>query len=393
MAEAYALDARALGGAAAVERDTARLDGWEAPALMLLATLLFAIGLVTVYGTSAVKAQELGLPDYHYVVRQAAGGAAGLVLLALLAWVDYRRLRLLAWPLVAVVVLMLFITLIPGTYAIAPITNGARRWLHIGPVSIQPSELAKFVLIVWTAALAVKKQDKLASLSRGLLPFLIVWLLVVGMIFLQPSLSAAVIVLFLAGLVAFAGGARIGHFLLLGIIVLPLVWGRIAGEGYRSERIATFIDPTHDPRGLSYQITQSLIAIGSGGVFGRGFGHGQQKFGYVPEPFNDFIFAMFAEEWGFVGMLLLIALFVAFALTGYRIARAAPDMFGSLVAIGMTNLIAVQAFLHMAVNLALIPTTGVTLPFMSYGRSSLLVCMMAVGVLVNIARQTERRAE
>lgn len=393
MAEAYALDARALGGAAAVERDTARLDGWEAPALMLLATLLFAIGLVTVYGTSAVKAQELGLPDYHYVVRQAAGGAAGLVLLALLAWVDYRRLRLLAWPLVAVVVLMLFITLIPGTYAIAPITNGARRWLHIGPVSIQPSELAKFVLIVWTAALAVKKQDKLASLSRGLLPFLIVWLLVVGMIFFQPSLSAAVIVLFLAGLVAFAGGARIGHFLLLGIIVLPLVWGRIAGEGYRSERIATFIDPTHDPRGLSYQITQSLIAIGSGGVFGRGFGHGQQKFGYVPEPFNDFIFAMFAEEWGFVGMLLLIALFVAFALTGYRIARAAPDMFGSLVAIGMTNLIAVQAFLHMAVNLALIPTTGVTLPFMSYGRSSLLVCMMAVGVLVNIARQTERRAE
>ena len=388
MAEAFALDARALGGSAAVGRTGHRLDGWEAPALMVLTILLFSIGLVTVYGTSAVKAQALGQPDYFYVVRQAAGGGFGLVLLALLAWIDYRRLRLLAWPLVSAIGLMLLITLVPGTYAIAPITNGARRWLNIGPVSIQPSELAKFVLIVWTAALAVKKQDKLASLSRGLLPFLIVWLLVVGMIFFQPSLSAAVIVLFLAGLVAFAGGARIGHFLLLGIIVLPLVWGRIAGEGYRSERIATFIDPTHDPRGLSYQITQSLIAIGSGGVFGRGFGHGQQKFGYVPEPFNDFIFAMFAEEWGFVGMLLLIALFVAFALTGYRIARAAPDMFGSLVAIGMTNLIAVQAFLHMAVNLALIPTTGVTLPFMSYGRTSLLVCLAAVGILINIARRT-----
>jgi cell division protein FtsW len=393
VAEAYALDARALGGSAAVERDACRLDGWEAPALMLLAILLFAIGLITVYGTSAVKAQELGLPDYFYVVRQAAGGAAGLVLLALLAWVDYRRLRLLAWPLVGVVGLMLLITLIPGTYALAPVTNGARRWLHVGPVSIQPSELAKLVLIVWTAALAVKKQERLASLSRGLLPFLLVWLVVVGMIFLQPSLSAAVIVLFLAALVVFAGGARIGHFLLLAIIMLPVLWGRIAGEGYRAKRIATFLDPTHDPQGLSYQIDQSLIAIGSGGILGRGFGHGQQKFGFVPEPFNDFIFAMFAEEWGFVGMLLLIALFVGFALTGYRIARAAPDMFGSLLAIGLTNLIAVQAFLHMAVNLALIPTTGVTLPFMSYGRSSLLVCMMAVGVLVNIARQSERRAE
>jgi cell division protein FtsW len=393
VAEALALDVRALGGAAAVERDAHRLDGWEAPTLLLITILLFSIGLVTVYGTSAVRAQQLGQPDYFYVIRQAAGGAFGLVLLALAAWLDYRRLRLLAWPLLIAIIGMLFVTLIPGTYGIAPIVNGARRWLHIGPVSIQPSEFAKIVLIAWTAALAVKKRDRLSSLSRGLLPFLVVWLLVVGMIFLQPSLSAAVIVLFLSALVLFAGGARIGHFLLLAIVMLPLVWGRIAGEGYRSERIATFIDPTHDPQGLSYQINQSLIAIGSGGAFGRGFGHGQQKFGFVPEPFNDFIFAMFGEEWGFAGILLLIALFLFFTLTGYRIARAAPDMFGSLLAIGLTNLIAVQAFLHMAVNLALIPTTGVTLPFMSYGRSSLLVCMIAVGMLVNIARQAERRAE
>lgn len=391
MAEALALDARALSGIP--ERRVERVSGWEAPTLLLLTIVLLSIGLVTVYGTSAVKAQAQGFADYHYVVRQAAGGAFGLVLLALAAWVDYRWLRWASWPLLLGLIVALLITVVPGTHAIAPVINNARRWLYIGPVMLQPSEFAKVILVAWTAALVVKKQDRLASLSRGLLPFLVIWLLVAGLIFLQPSLSAAIIVLFLAALVVFAGGARIGHFLLLGIIGLPLVWGRIAAADYRSNRIVTFLDPTHDIEGLSYQINQSLIAIGSGGVLGRGFGHGQQKFGFLPEPFNDFIFAMFGEEWGFAGILLLILLFVAFALIGYRIARAAPDPFGGLLAIGVTNLVAIQAFLHMAVNLALIPTTGVTLPFISYGRSSLLVCMIAVGILVNIARQAERRIE
>jgi cell division protein FtsW len=391
MADAIALDARAL--AAPAERSTDRIAGWEAPALLLVTLLLLSIGLVTVYGTSAVKAQAQGFVDYHYVVRQAAGGAAGLVLMALASKLDYRWLRIAAWPLLIGLLVALLVIIAPGTQAIAPVTNGARRWLYLGPIGIQPSEFAKIILIAWTAALAVKKQDKLASLSRGLLPFLVIWLLVTGLIFLQPSLSAAVIVLFLAALVAFAGGARIGHFLLLAIVGLPLVWGRIAGAAYRQNRLATFLDPTLDPEGLSYQINQSLIAIGSGGAFGRGFGHGQQKYGFMPEPFNDFIFAMFSEEWGFAGVVLLIVLFGAFALIGYRIARAAPDLFGALLAIGLTNLVAVQAFLHMAVNLALIPTTGVTLPFISYGRSSLLVCMIAVGMLVNVARQAERRLE
>jgi cell division protein FtsW len=331
--------------------------------------------------------------DYHYVVRQAAGGAAGIVLMAFASKLDYRWLRIAAWPLLFCLIGALVVIIAPGTHALAPVTNGARRWLYIGPVGLQPSEFAKIILIAWTAALAVKKQERLASLSKGLLPFLVIWLLVAGLIFLQPSLSAAVIVLFLAAFVAFAGGARIGHFLLLAIVGLPLVWGRIAGAAYRENRIATFLDPTLDPAGLGYQINQSLIAIGSGGAFGRGFGHGQQKYGFMPEPFNDFIFAMFAEEWGFAGALLLIVLFGAFALVGYRIARAAPDLFGALLAIGLTNLVVVQAFLHMSVNLALIPTTGVTLPFISYGRSSLLVCMIGVGILVNVARQAERRLE
>jgi cell division protein FtsW len=384
----------AAGGALHAETRVPYLaSGWEAPALLLLAVVFLSIGLVTVYSASSVKAQTEELADYFYVVQQAVGGVIGLVLLVLMARIDYRALRLVAWPLLLGLIVTLIVIVVPGTEAIAPARNGARRWLVLGPIALQPSEFAKLVLVIWTAALAVKKQDKLLSLSRGLMPFLVVWLVVVGLIFLEPSLSAALLTLLLSATVLFAGGARIGHFLLLAAVGLPLLWTQVDSVAYRMRRILAFLDPHADPTDLSYQITQALIAIGSGGPVGRGFGSGQQKFGFLPEPHNDFLFAMFGEEWGVAGALVLVVLFSSFALVGYRIARAAPDLFGSLLAIGCTNLIAVQAFLHMMVNVALIPTTGVTLPFMSYGRSSLMVCLMAVGILANIARHAERRAE
>lgn len=367
--------------------------GWEAPALLFLAVLAFSFGLVSVYSTSSVRAQMEGLADYHYVIQQAAGGVAGLVILALLANVDHRRLRLLAWPMLLALLLVLVVVVVPGTESIAPVRNGTRRWVDVGPWQVQPSELAKLVLVLWTAALAVKKQEQLHSLSRGLAPFLIVWAAVAGLILLQPSLSAAALVVMLAGIVVFAAGARIGHFLLLGVLMLPLAWPLIGGVRYRMSRVSAFLDPALDTEGTSYQIDQAMIALGSGGAFGRGFGHGQQKFGFLPEPHNDFLFAMIGEEWGFAGVMLLISLFTGFAIVGYRIARAAPDLFGYLLAIGCTNLIVLQAFVHMGVNLALIPTTGVTLPFLSYGRSSLIVCLATTGVLMNIARHAERRPQ
>jgi cell division protein FtsW len=255
-------------------------------------------------------------------------------------------------------------------------------------MALQPSEFAKLALITWTAALAVKKQDRLGSLTRGLLPFLLVWLAVMLLIFLQPNASSAALVVLLAALVVFAAGARIGHFILLAVAGLPLLWSQLGRAEYRMQRLIAFFDPATDPAGISYQINQSLIAIGSGGIAGRGFGHGVQKFGYLPEPHNDFVFAMIGEEWGFIGVLTVIVLFTVFALVGYRIARHAPDLFGFLMAVGVTNLIVVQALLHMAVNLSLMPATGITLPFVSYGRSSLLVCLAAVGILINIARRT-----
>lgn len=364
--------------------------GWEGPALLLITLVLLSFGLVMLYSASAVNAQTLGLADYHFVIRQALGGAVGLIGLAVAARLDYRHLRRLAWPLLLGVIVALTIVIMPGLEGIAPEINGARRWLVVGPVTLQPSEFAKFVIIVWTAALAVKKQEKLPSLSRGLLPFLIIWGLVEALIFLEPSLSAALVVLLMAALVLFAAGARIGHFLVLGLVGLPLLWSQVESVSYRMKRIAAFLDPSHDPAGISYQIRQALIAVGSGGAFGRGFGRGEQKFGFLPEPHNDFLFAMMGEEWGFLGVFAVVVLFSAFGLIGYRVARQAPDLFGSLLAVGLTNLIVVQAFLHMAVNMALIPTTGVTLPFFSYGRSSLLVCLAAVGVLISVARAGSR---
>lgn len=361
--------------------------GWEAPTLLLITIALLSFGFVSVYSASAVNAVNAGIPHYHFVLQQMVGAAGGLVLLAIMAQIDYRRLRMLAWPLLAIVIGMLIVVVLPGLDSIAPRINGARRWLRVGPVQIQPSEFAKLILIIWTAALAVKKQDKLSSLSRGLLPFLTMWGLVLLLIFLQPNLSTGVFVIFFSVLVIYAAGARIGHFILLGLVGLPLLWKHVDGVGYAIRRIVVWLDPSHDPTGIGWQINQAMTAVGSGGLTGRGFGHGMQKFGYVPEPHNDFILAMIGEEWGFVGVMTIIVAFTAFALIGYRIARQADDFFGFLLAIGITNLIAVQALLHTAVNLAVLPTTGVTLPFVSYGRSSLLVCLAAVGILVNIARR------
>lgn len=360
-------------------------ERWEQGALVLLVLLMFSFGLVELYSASTFMAQSEGLPPHFYALRQLLGLVPGVVLALLLARLDYRSLQKAAWPLLIVTFLALVVVILPGTESIAPRVNGARRWLRVG-MAFQPSELAKLSLIIWTAALAVKKQDRLRSLRKGLIPFLVVWLAILVPVMLQPNFSAAMLLALLGALVLFAGGARIGHFILLGLVAVPVLWHQIEGASYRLKRILAFVDPSADPAGISYQIQQSLIAVGSGGLTGVGFGGSQQKFGFLPEPHNDFLFAMIGEEWGFVGVVFTVALYAAFALVGYRIARGAPDLFGYLLGVGMTNLIVVSALLHMGVALALLPTTGVILPFMSYGRSGLLICFSAVGVLLAIAR-------
>lgn len=373
--------------AAAFPLATAGTERWEPGALLLVVLLLVCFGLVELYSASTFMAQSEGRPAHFYALRQAMGVIPGVALCALLARLDYRRLQAAAWPLLALVLVMLLLVVVPGTEAIAPRVNGARRWLRLG-ITIQPSELAKLALIIWTAALAVKKQDRLHSLRKGLVPFLVVWMAVLVPVVAQPNFSAALLLALLASLVLFAGGARIGHFILLGIVAVPILWNQVAGASYRLKRIVAFLDPSADPAAF-YQSHQSLIAIGSGGLTGRGLGEGQQKFGFLPEPHNDFLFSMVAEEWGFLGVSFTVVLFAVFALAGYRIAARAPDLFGYLIGIGMTNLIVVSALLHMGIALALLPTTGVTLPFMSYGRSGLIVSFVAVGILLSLARRSE----
>jgi len=383
--------ARSRAAAAAPAAAVPLADTWESKALVALTLVAFCFGIIQMYSASAFMARAEGHPAHYYAVKQLYAAALGVVIAAVLSRVDYRRFRLWAWPMVIGVTVMLIVIILPGTEAIAPRINGGRRWLNLG-MSFQPSELAKIAVMLWTAALAVKKADKLHSLRKGLVPFLVVWLPIALLVLLEPNMSAALLIVLLAALVLFAGGARIGHFIFFGLLAVPVVWHQITHAGYRMQRIAAFLDPTADTDGVSYQIYQSLIAIGSGGLGGVGIGASRQKYGFLPEPHNDFLFSMIAEEWGLLGVLLVVGIFAAFLWVGYRIAARAPDRFGYLVAIGMTNMIAVSGFLHIGVAMSLLPTTGVAMPFMSYGGSALLGYFSAIGILLSVARASRTAA-
>jgi len=367
--------------------DTGIGRGWEPAAIFALVLALVSFGLVTLYSASSVIAQRAGLPDTYFVLRQAVGAAMGLCALGLCAWIPYRLWEKSAWLVLGVTWLMLVVIILPGTEAIAPRINGARRWLVVG-MSFQPSDLAKIAIIVWTAATAVRKQEHFRSLRRGMGPFLIVWAALLVPIMLEPDLSTTVLIAMLGAIVLFAAGARIAHFIFLGLLTVPVLLGQLA-VSFRADRISTFLDPASDPSGAGFQVQQSLVAIGSGGITGVGFGQGRQKFGFLPEAHNDFIFAMIGEEWGLAGVTFVVLLFMGVVLLGFRVAARCQDRFGQLVAIGITSWIALQAILHMGVGLGLLPATGLALPLISYGRSNLLVTLAGFGILMSIARGVE----
>lgn len=362
-------------------------EGWEPAALLVLTLALLSVGLLTLYSASSVMASRDGMPDHHYVVLQLTGAALGFFLLFVASRIPLRGWRALAWPSIGIGALLLILTVLPGTEAIAPRINGARRWLNLG-ITIQPSEFVKLAMIVWTAHMAVRKQDQLHGLVRGLLPIGVVWGCLLTPVLLQPNLSTAAVIGMLGVCILFAAGVRWAHFGLGALLAVPLLILQMQ-EGFRAARFSAFLDPGAHLDGAGFQVRQSLIAIGSGGIGGVGYGEGRQKFGFLPEPHNDFIFAMIGEEWGFLGSLLVIALYLALIWVGFRIARRAPDLFGELLAIGFTSLIALHALLHIGVGLALIPSTGLPLPLISYGRSNLLVTLIAVGGLVAVARSRE----
>jgi len=357
---------------------------------LLVATLvLMGFGLLSVYSASSYVAQQAGRPDTYYLFQQASRAGIGCVAMAFASVIDYRIYRRLAWPILGLTALLLVPMLIPGTEAIAPRINGARRWLDLG-LRIQPSEFVKLAVVIWTAALAVKKQPVLGDFREGMLPFLVVIGPICLLILLEPHFSAAMWVAMLAGTVLFAAGARIRHFAALGGAVAALAITQILAAQYRLARVTAFLDPESAASAGGYQLKQSLIAIGSGGLTGVGFGRSTTKMQFLPEPQNDFIFSIISEEWGFLGAVFVIGLFAVWAHFGFRIARSAPDLFGRLLATGLTAGVALSAFAHIAIALGLLPTTGVNLPFVSAGGTNLVIALGTAGILLNISSARER---
>jgi cell division protein FtsW len=359
---------------------------WETRGLAVVAMALSMIGVIAVYGASSLLSTRGGIVGSSFALNQAGGLLAGGLLATIVARLDYHVWQRWAWPLVGVVTVLLLIPLLPFTHRIAPVLNGARRWVDVGVGRFQPSEVAKLVVVVWTAMLAAKKGEVMRSFRYGVVPVLAIVVPLVGMIFFEPNLSMALLVTLLAGVVVFAAGAKIGHFLLLAVGSAPLLFGAVATAQYRLARILTFLNSGSAPTEATWQVHQSLVGIGAGGLHGVGPGHGTQKLGYLPYAYSDFIFSTLGEEWGFVGVLVLVVGFGAFIWLGFRIARSARDPFGQLLAGGLTALVGIAVVLHIGVNLAVLPATGITLPFVSYGRSSLLVSLIATGMLVSVGQ-------
>lgn len=362
---------------------------WETRLLAILAAALIVVGMVSVYGASSLVSTGGGVVGAGFFLKQAIGAAVGGIGATILARTDYHVWQRWAWPILAVTLLLLLLPVLPFTHLIAPTLNGARRWVHVGFVQMQPSELAKFSVVCWTSMLAAKKGDQIRAFKLGLLPFLVVLVPLIGLVFLEPNLSMALLLSLLAGIVLFAAGARIGHFLLLGIAAPPILFGAVASAQYRLARVLTFLASGSAPTEAQSQVHQSLVGIGAGRLIGVGFGQGQQKLGYLPYAYSDFIFSTIAEEWGFIGVLVIVLCFAGIIWLGFRIARRAPDAFGQLLATGLTALIGVTAILHIAVTLAVMPATGITLPLISYGRTSLFVSLAAVGVLISVGHGSE----
>lgn len=355
---------------------------WETRLLAVLAAVLTVFGVASVYSAAAFQDDAL-----REVVKQLGAAGVGGVLLLGAARVDYQVWRRAAWPLMLITLMALVVLVLPGTEAVAPRINGARRWIRVAGYSLQPSEGARFAIVVWAAMLAAKKGEGIRKFKTGMLPVLLVTVVAALLVLSQPNLSMATVVALLGGVVLFTAGARIGQFMVLGVAALFVLVAAIQAMPYRFVRVQCFLGLAGDCGGTDWQVEQAMLGFASGRVLGAGFGQGQLKLHYLPYASSDFLFATIGEEWGLVGVIAVILLFAAFCWIGFRIARSAAEPFGQYLAAGLTAGVGITALMHMAVNMNLMPTTGITLPFMTAGRSSLLVTLLTVGVLISIGRR------
>jgi cell division protein FtsW len=350
--------------------------------LFIAVIALVSFGLTMLYSASSVVAHEAHRSSHFFVVKQGMWATVGILLAMALTRLDYRRLKtpVVVYGLLGLTVLMLVAVLF------TPPINNSHRWLRIGLVSLQPSELAKLSLVLTIAYQLARRYARLSDFFAGWLPSLLTTGFLAFLVVIEPDYGTAICLVFIGTCLFFVAGVPLGQLTALATASAPVLLWLVFSEEYRRERFLIFFDPFRDPLGKGFQIIQSLIAVGSGGILGKGYMASQQKHYYLPEPHSDFIFAVIGEELGLVGALLLLATFSVVLWRGLVIANRAPDRFGSLLALGLTMFLVGQALINIGVTLGMLPTTGIPLPFISSGGSSLVTSLAAVGLLLSVSQ-------
>jgi len=361
--------------------------------LLVVTIILVVIGTVMIYSSSSIIAMEKYGDGYHYIKKQIVFVLLGFGVMTGVSRIPYRHWGKVAYPAALVSVALLTLLIIPG---FGTTVGGATRWFRIAGISFQVSEMVKVALVIFLAHYLTKKVSRIKEFSRVFLVPLALLLIILGLILRQPDFGTAVIMVMVFMLMFYLAGSRVTYLVGLAATAIPAGAILIMQESYRMRRLLSFLNPWEDPGGTGFQIIQSFISFGSGGAFGVGIGNSMQKLFYLPEPHTDFILSVIAEEGGFVGVVVVVVLFSILVLRGFVISFRCDDLFGMLLASGLTAVIALGAFINMAAVMGLVPTKGLVLPFLSYGGTSLVMCMMVIGILLNISSrrgQEEATAE
>lgn len=350
--------------------------------IVLMVVALTCFGVVMVYSASSVMATKKMHDGFYFLKRQGIYAVLGFAVMALTMRIDYHFWRKAAVPVLLGCLVLLVLVLIPG---IGGSAGGSSRWLRLPGFSFQPSEMAKIAFIMYMAYSLDKKQDKVRFFSSGFLPYMVVLAVMLLLLLKQPDLGSSLTLGAVAMVMLFAAGTRLSYILSMIMLALPFLYYAIMHVDYRRRRIMAFLNPWEDPMNTGFQIIQSWIAVGTGGIFGQGLGEGKQKLFYLPEAHTDFIFSVVGEELGFIGVMVIASMFFLLVHRGIRVALYAEDNFGRSLAFGISTLIGLEAFVNMAVVTGIFPTKGLALPFISYGGSSLIITLFAVGILLNIS--------
>jgi cell division protein FtsW len=358
-----------------------RFEGYDL-IIVLMAVMLTCFGVVMVYSASSVMAAKKFHDGFFYLKRQGLFALMGITIMILVMQVDYHFWRKAAVPILLGCIVLLALVFIPG---IGGTAKGASRWIRLPGFNLQPSELAKVALIIYMAYSLDKRQEKLKQFLAGFLPYMIILAFLLAILLKQHDMGAALTMGAVAVTMLFAAGTRPRYILGMGVLAAPFIWYLIVNKAYRMRRITAFLDPWNDPTNSGFQIIQSWLAFGTGGIFGQGLGEGKQKLFYLPEAHTDFILSVVGEELGLVGVIVIASMFLLLLHRSIRVALGAEDNFGRFLAFGIAVLLGLEAFINMGVVTGVLPTKGLALPFISYGGSSLIISLFAVGILLNVS--------